>query len=73
MRGSDFKHWLNWVKNNHSELNMSYDEAKQLYDSHYACNCVSCVYRKEHGFVPLPTNRQDCYCPPSPPKLPVAV
>lgn len=72
MRGTDFKHWFNWVKRNKPNP-PSYDEAFRIYYEHYTCNCQSCAYRKEHGFIPLPTHRADCTCPDGQPKLPERV
>lgn len=68
MRGSDFRHWFNWVKANVPDP-PNYDTAYNIYHDHFSCTCISCTYREEHGFRPIPTGKSDCYCPAGLPVL----
>jgi len=72
MRGSDFKHWYNWVKKNEDPY-MTYEEAHQIYFDHYDCTCESCKYRIENGFIPIPSGIPGCKCPTTMPIIPSRV
>lgn len=61
----DFDNWLTWYRrtHQHTSSSLSDDEMRVLYDSHYSCECVTCVYRKEKGAMPINTGRPDCTVP----------
>lgn len=62
MRGSDFRHFFNYLKRNHPNP-PTYEEARNLYFNHYSCKCESCTYREQNGFVPIRANNSQCTCP----------
>jgi len=47
----DFENWLAWVKRQIGAVDEKY--ALEVYESYYACGCGTCLYRKEHGQVPV--------------------
>ena len=52
---TDFDNWLSWYRRT---VNPSVNEklAKMAYDELYFCNCETCLYRKEHGSIPMKLN-----------------
>lgn len=58
----DFIQWFAWFKRTYPNSTLSQDRAFMAYNEHYFCNCESCTYRKERGFIPT-KQHPDCTLP----------
>lgn len=61
---TDFELWLEWYRRFHSDSTATDEECKAAYDTHYFCNCNSCEYRKERGFIPVYNGSSGCKLDP---------
>ena len=54
MSSLDFIRWSEWYQKTCSAT-LPLDDATltRVYHQHYSCSCETCVFRKEHGLVPM--------------------
>lgn len=61
----DFDNWWTWHQRFYPDSDINVEQAILVYDRYYSCTCESCLFRKEHGLMPIKVN-SSCSVPLSP-------